>query len=105
VTYPRRDDPQKLAAKLKSPRSSLEMSTEIIKKTKAPAKPRKATTKAKTTKTATESVETALPPIVVPTHEEIAILAEQFWVERGRQDGEAEHDWLRAEAQLVARAS
>jgi hypothetical protein len=77
------------------------MSTETVKKTKAPAKPRKTTAKAKTTKT----TETTLPPIAIPSHEDIAILAQRFWIERGCQDGEAEQDWLRAEAQLMAQAS
>jgi len=78
------------------------MSTETVKKTKAPAKPRKTTAKAKTTNTAAE---TTLPPIAVPSHQEIAMLAKRFWEERGCQDGGAEQDWLRAEAQLMARAS
>jgi hypothetical protein len=76
------------------------MSTETVKKTKAAAKPRKTTAKAKTTKT-----ETALPPIAVPSHEEIAVLAQRFWIERGCQDGAADQDWLRAEAELMAKAS
>jgi Protein of unknown function (DUF2934) len=75
------------------------MTTETVKKTKAPAKPRKMTAKAEATKTA------ELAPIVIPTHEEIAMLAERFWIERGCQDGAAEQDWLRAEAQLMAKAS
>lgn len=37
-----------------------------------------------------------------PTYEEIAILAEQFWNERGRPFGSPEVDWLRAEATLHA---
>lgn len=37
-----------------------------------------------------------------PTHEEIAILAQQFWNERGRPYGSPEVDWLRAEATLQA---
>ena len=35
-----------------------------------------------------------------PTYHEIAQLAEQFWVERGRPFGSPEVDWLRAEATL-----
>ena len=38
----------------------------------------------------------------IPTYEEIAILAEQFWNERGRPFGSPEIDWLRAEATLHA---
>jgi len=37
-----------------------------------------------------------------PSYEEIARLAEQYWAERGWQDGYAEQDWLRAERELLA---
>jgi hypothetical protein len=40
-----------------------------------------------------------------PSREEIARLAQQFWQERGRQDGLAEQDWLRAERELMGMAS
>jgi hypothetical protein len=35
-----------------------------------------------------------------PTREEIARLAEKFWMERGQPEGSPELDWLRAEEQL-----
>lgn len=35
-----------------------------------------------------------------PTFQDIARLAEQFWVERGRPFGSPEVDWLRAESTL-----
>jgi hypothetical protein len=35
-----------------------------------------------------------------PTREEIAQLAEKFWMERGRPEGSPELDWLRAEHEL-----
>lgn len=38
----------------------------------------------------------------IPSYEEIARLAEQFWNERGRPVGSPEVDWLRAEATLHA---
>ena len=38
----------------------------------------------------------------IPTYEEIAYLAEQFWNERGRPFGSPEVDWLRAESTLHA---
>ena len=77
-------------------------------KTKAPAKPRAAKTPAadapkKTVakkKTVAEQV-TAM----TPSHEEIARLAQQYWAERGWQDGQAEQDWLRAERELMKMAS
>ena len=37
-----------------------------------------------------------------PTYDEIAILAEQLWNQRGRPFGSPEVDWLRAEATLYA---
>ncbi len=72
---------------------------ETVKKAKAPAKPRKTTAKAKT-KAAVDEVKA-----VTPSHEEIAHLAQKFWEERGWQDGHAEQDWLRAEQELMGRAS
>ncbi len=72
---------------------------ETVKKAKAPAKPRTTTAKAKT-KAAVKEV-----MAVTPSHEEIAQLAQRFWEERGWQDGHAEQDWLRAERELMARAS
>jgi hypothetical protein len=38
----------------------------------------------------------------VPDYQEIAQLAQQFWIERGRPFGSPEVDWLRAEASLHA---
>jgi SHS2 domain-containing protein len=83
---------------------------EITKKAKAPAKPRAAKPKVtaeatgKTTpakkKTVAEQVKA-----VTPSHEEIARLAQQYWAERGWQDGQAEQDWLRAEHELRKMAS
>lgn len=35
-----------------------------------------------------------------PPHDNISQLAYTFWLERGRHDGCAEEDWLRAEQQL-----
>ena len=69
------------------------MSTLESVKTKAPAKRKKATPKAKIVATPS------------PSREEIARLAEQYWMERGRQDGSAEQDWLRAERELIGMAS
>ena len=38
----------------------------------------------------------------IPSYEEIAQLAQQYWIERGRPHGSPEVDWLRAEATLYA---
>jgi hypothetical protein len=44
----------------------------------------------------------AVAPIAAaePTREEIARLAEKFWMERGQPEGSPELDWLRAEQEL-----
>jgi hypothetical protein len=41
----------------------------------------------------------------IPTHQEIAALAVQYWMERGRQHGQHIQDWLRAEQELMKMAS
>jgi Protein of unknown function (DUF2934) len=98
------------------------MSMETVKKTKAPAKPKVA---AKTVDGETGSAVKAAPKAAAkpkvkaapktktvdiaasrtPSYEEIAQLAERYWVERGWQDGYAEQDWLRAEQELLGVAS
>jgi len=40
-----------------------------------------------------------------PTHQEIAALAHELWVERGSPEGSAEEDWLKAEEQLMSERS
>jgi hypothetical protein len=74
---------------------------ETVKKAKAPVKPRAA---AGTTKKAKPTVAEQVTAMT-PTREEIARLAEQYWAERGREDGQAEQDWLRAERELMQMAS
>ncbi len=74
------------------------MATPKAPKAEKTTKPRKAPAKKKTTTVA------AAEPIVItstPTHDQIAALAHKFWAERGYTDGSAEHDWLRAERELM----
>jgi hypothetical protein len=71
--------------------------TEVVKKAKAPAKPRKAVPK----KTGIAVV----PNPVNVSHEEVAELAHRFWAERGHQHGKPEDDWFRAEQELRSKAS
>lgn len=71
--------------------------TDTAKKAKAPAKPRKATTK--------KTAPVAAPAPTMPSHEEIQKLAQKYWAQRGFQDGQAEQDWLRAEQELRQKAS
>lgn len=70
---------------------------DTVKKTKAPAKPRKTTgAKAKVEQTLVA---------VMPSREQIEQLARNYWAQRGFQDGYAEQDWLRAEQELRQKAS
>ena len=71
--------------------------TDTVKKTKAPAKPRKTATKNETV--------TAAPKTMMPSREEIERLARNYWAQRGFQDGYAEQDWFRAEQELRQKAS
>ncbi len=43
--------------------------------------------------------------VVAPAQEEIAKLAHRFWSERGHQHGHHEDDWLRAEREILGKAS
>jgi hypothetical protein len=86
---------------------------EAGKKTKAAAKPRKVAQKkemavqaAKPRKAApkkVKAVQAAKP--APPSREEIERLARSYWAARGYQDGFAEEDWLRAEKELLKKAS
>ncbi|MDP9038247.1 MAG: DUF2934 domain-containing protein [Acidobacteriota bacterium] len=78
---------------------------ETGKKTKAPAKPRAASSTPRKTASNTVSGLSDKVTAVTPTHAEIARLAERFWAERGHTDGNAEQDWLRAEQELRKKAS
>ena len=85
--------------------------TQPPKKAKAPAKPRAAATaadgaaKAAAPKKASTRKTAEKPAPRVPSHEEIAALARQYWAERGHAEGHAEQDWLRAERELMKQAS
>ena len=62
-------------------------------------------TKSATKKTAAKKVAAKKPSaaskLKTPaTHHDIAILAEQLWIERGRPHGSSHVDWLHAEQKL-----
>jgi Protein of unknown function (DUF2934) len=61
----------------------------------------------KTVKTATKASKTSAvittKPETPPSHEEIAHLARQYWIEGGHRDGHAEQDWLRAVQELAGK--
>ena len=97
------------------------MSTETVKKTKAPAKPKAVKTPEGETGSAVKAAPKAAAKTKVKaapktktvdiaasrtaSYAEIAQLAERYWAERGWQDGYAEQDWLRAEQELLGMAS
>ena len=93
------------------------MSTETVKKTKAPAKPKtavktqadasavKAAPAVKAVKAAAKTKTVDVAATSAPSYEEIAQLAQRYWAERGYHDGQAEQDWLRAEQELAGAAS
>jgi hypothetical protein len=89
------------------------MSTETVKKAKAPAKPKAVKAPEGDTgsavkaapKAAAKSKSVDIAASRTPSYEEIAQLAERYWAERGWQDGYAEQDWLRAEQELLGVAS
>jgi hypothetical protein len=74
---------------------------ETVKKTKAPAKPRKAAAK----KSANNLETMPSPQQRHVSEDEVAQLAHRYWHERGRVDGHHEEDWYRAEQELRGKAS
>jgi len=74
-------------------------------KKKAPAKPKATAGAKKAPAKKTTSGAVANVAAYVPTHDEIAFLALQYWEQRGRSHGEHEQDWLRAEQDLIKMAS
>ena len=79
--------------------------SETVKKTttkaKAPAKPRKPAAK-KTANGAVSNVTEMPMPI---SHEQVAHLAHQLWIESGHQHGNDAENWFRAEQMLRSKAS
>jgi hypothetical protein len=81
------------------------VAVDVTKRTKSSAKPKTAaaTHKRATKKTQLDDVMVPVAPASRPSHDEIARLAYSYWESRGYQDGLAESDWLRAEAELTSR--
>ena len=72
------------------------------KKTTTRQAPTKKAAAASTVQQAANQVATQVIEKHNPSYHEIAQLAEQFWIERGRPFGSPEVDWLRAESTLHA---
>jgi hypothetical protein len=79
---------------------------ETVKKTKAPARPRKTASKkaAPADGAAVASANGTTRSNVTemkPSHDQVAQLAHRYWAEGGHQHGHHVEDWLRAEHELV----
>ena len=88
--------PRKLTDNPNHPTEEIEMAN-TVKKTTAAPKPTKTVAKK-------EKVVKAPKPMM-PSREQIEQLARSYWAARGYQDGSAEQDWLRAEQELLKKAS
>lgn len=53
---------------------------------------------------ASKSSKAATKTVRVPTHDEIAQRSYELYLARGGEHGQAEQDWLRAEAELTGQA-
>ena len=79
---------------------------------KAAAKPRKPAEKTAAETRSTGNKSSVKKPVASAngtsgsiTHDQVALLAHRFWIERGRKHGHHEEDWFRAERELRAKAS
>ena len=80
--------------------------TEMAKKATTPRKPRATAAKTAAPKAAANKTKAARAKVtVMASHEEIAALAHRFWTARGQQHGHDAEDWLRAERELIGKAS
>ena len=82
--------------------------TETAKKATTPTKKPRATAAKATAapKAAAPKTKTIKAKVtVMPSHDQIAALAHRFWTETGRQHGHHEEHWLRAEQELLGKAS
>lgn len=73
---------------------------EKVKKEKAAAKPRATTATAK--KTTAKKANGSAVVVKTASRDAIASLAYRYWKERGGQNGQDWHDWLRAERELTS---
>jgi hypothetical protein len=67
---------------------------------KTAAKTAKPAAKTTTTRAAAAKTTKAKTP---PTHDEIADLARQYWIEGGHREGHADQDWARAVEKLTSK--
>ncbi|HEV2324274.1 MAG TPA: DUF2934 domain-containing protein [Terracidiphilus sp.] len=79
--------------------------TDTVKKSKAPAKPRKTQAKKADILTMNGNGSHSASGAQPVSRDEVARLAHRYWAERGCKHGHDVEDWFRAEQELRARAS
>jgi Protein of unknown function (DUF2934) len=81
--------------------------TDTEKKTTKPRKPQTIAAKLAQSKATVPNKSAARSKVtqMKASHEEIARLAHRFWTERGGQHGHDTEDWLRAEREILGKAS
>jgi hypothetical protein len=102
--------PRKAPAKKTVAAGNAEKKTKAVAKpkaaaagTKAAAPKAKAAAKSATAAGVPEAAVAITNTVKRPTHEQIAVRAYSFFIERGWRHGNDEEDWLRAEQELLAR--
>jgi hypothetical protein len=91
-------------AEVAKPTTSVRKEIELVPKVEELKKAQAASAKPSKTATKKENVVSNLQPKVV-SREKIERVAYQIWVQRGYQHGYALEDWIRAERELLERAS
>ena len=91
-------------AEVAKPTTSVRKEIELVPKVEEPEKAKAASAKPPKTATKEESAG-AISQAKVVSREKIEQVAYQIWVLRGYQHGYALEDWIRAERELLERAS
>ena len=105
IRYDEKDGP---FVGLQSPQEDISMGETVKKSTRKPKTASKTTTPAKPRKKAAAAQNSNRNGHVTEiriSHEQVAMLAHRFWIDRGFQHGHHEEDWLRAEQELLGKAS
>ena len=92
------------ATEAAKPTTTSRKGIELVAKVEVPKKAKAAATKPRKTATKKENV-VAISRSKVVSPEKIGQVAYQFWAQRGYQHGHALEDWIKAEQELLGRAS
>jgi hypothetical protein len=91
-------------AEVAKPTTPVRKRIELVAKVEVPKKAKAAAAKPRNTPTKKENI-VAISQLKVVSREMIEQVAYQLWVHRGYQHGYALEDWIRAEQELLERAS